>query len=174
MTVFLPLVEETPIPKTPPFLVEPADRSAGLAKVVQAVLKAKRIVVICDCCSPRCWHIRAGGDSRLPLNRRPFQNPEANNPREGLGSGKDLFDASVFNSEHTTSLFCQMMAQLSDMSQNAEPTAFHQLLRALDDRGRLLRVYTQNIDAIEQKCGLSFGVPDIGSKKVSGEEKQGD
>jgi NAD-dependent SIR2 family protein deacetylase len=52
-----------------------------------------------------------------------------------------------------------MIAQLSELSQTAQPTAFHHLLRALDDRGRLLRVYTQNIDAIEQKSGLSFGVP---------------
>ncbi|KAF6759804.1 DHS-like NAD/FAD-binding domain-containing protein [Ephemerocybe angulata] len=167
MTVFLPLVEETPIPKTPPFLVEPADRSAGLAKVVQAVLKAKRIVVICGA----GISVQAG----IPDFRSTdglFKTLKRNNPREGLGSGKDLFDASVFNSEHTTSLFCQMMAQLSDMSQNAEPTAFHQLLRALDDRGRLLRVYTQNIDAIEQKCGLSFGVPDIGSKKSRGRKNK--
>ncbi|KAF6754544.1 DHS-like NAD/FAD-binding domain-containing protein [Ephemerocybe angulata] len=163
MTVFLPLEEETPIPQTPPFLAEPADRNAGLAKVVQAVLKAKRIVVICGA----GISVQAG----IPDFRSTdglFRTLKRDNPREALSSGKDLFDASVFNSEHTTSLFCQMMAQLSDVSQNAEPTAFHQLLRALDDRGRLLRVYTQNIDAIEQKCGLSFGVPDIGSKKSRG------
>ena len=52
-----------------------------------------------------------------------------------------------------------MIAQLSGLSHAAEPTAFHNVLRALDNRGRLLRVYTQNIDAIEQKSGLSFGVP---------------
>ncbi|KAF5339114.1 hypothetical protein D9611_011251 [Ephemerocybe angulata] len=185
MTVFLPLVAETPIPKTPPFLAEPADRNAGLAKVVQAVLKAKRIVVICGA----GISVQAG----IPDFRSAdglFTTLKRKNPREGLGSGKDLFDASVFNvshsltaqlrhtklkmlqSEHTTSLFCQMMAQLSDMSQNAEPTPFHQLLRALEDRGRLLRVYTQNIDALEQKCGLSFGVPEIGSKKSRGKKNK--
>ncbi|KAG2017707.1 hst3 protein, variant 2 [Coprinopsis cinerea AmutBmut pab1-1] len=58
-----------------------------------------------------------------------------------------------------------MMAQLADLSQNAEPTSFHHFLRALNDHGRLLRVYTQNIDAIEQKCGLSFGVPQYDAKK---------
>ncbi|KAF5317379.1 hypothetical protein D9611_004048 [Ephemerocybe angulata] len=188
MTVFLPLEEETHIPQTPPFLAEPADRKAGLAKVVQAVLKAKRIVVICG-----AWHphgavppalnpqiaVRPGAgisvQAGIPDFRSAaglFKTLKRDHPREALGSGKDLFDASVFNSEHTTSLFCQMMARLSDMSQNAEPTAFHQLLRALDDRGRLLRVYTQNIDAIEQKCGLSFGVPDIRSKKTQGRKNK--
>lgn len=46
------------------------------------------------------------------------------------------------------------------MSESAQPTPFHHLLRALDDRGKLLRVYTQNIDALESKSGLTFGVPE--------------
>ena len=58
-----------------------------------------------------------------------------------------------------------MIAQLSELSQAASPTPFHQLLRTLDDRGRLLRVYTQNIDAIESKSGLSFGVPEFEDKR---------
>lgn len=70
-----------------------------------------------------------------------------------------------FQSENTTSLFCQMIAQLSKLSQDAEPTAFHRVLRALDDHGKLLRVYTQNIDAIEQKTGLSFGVPEFEDRR---------
>lgn len=58
-----------------------------------------------------------------------------------------------------------MIAQLSELSQAASPTPFHQLLRTLDDRGNLLRVYTQNIDAIESKSGLSFGVPEFEDKR---------
>ena len=65
-----------------------------------------------------------------------------------------------------------MIAQLSDLSQAAQPTSFHYLLRALDDRGRLLRVYTQNIDAIEQKSGLSFGVPEFEGKRNKSRSKQ--
>lgn len=58
-----------------------------------------------------------------------------------------------------------MIAQLSELSQAASPTSFHRVLRALDDRGKLLRVYTQNIDAIESKCGLSFGVPEFDDRR---------
>ena len=65
-----------------------------------------------------------------------------------------------------------MIAQLSDLSQAAQPTSFHHLLRALDNRGRLLRVYTQNIDAIEQKSGLSFGVPEFEGKRNKPRSKQ--
>lgn len=64
-----------------------------------------------------------------------------------------------------------MIAQLSGLSHAAEPTAFHHVLRALDDRGKLLRVYTQNIDAIEQKCGLSFGVPEFEEKRGKSRSK---
>jgi NAD-dependent SIR2 family protein deacetylase len=66
-----------------------------------------------------------------------------------------------------------MIAQLSGLSHAAEPTAFHHVLRALDDRGKLLRVYTQNIDAIEQKCGLSFGVPEFEEKRGKSRSKVG-
>jgi NAD-dependent SIR2 family protein deacetylase len=59
-----------------------------------------------------------------------------------------------------------MIAQLSELSQAASPTPFHQALRSLDDRGRLLRVYTQNIDAIELKSGLSFGVPEFDKRRA--------
>ena len=58
-----------------------------------------------------------------------------------------------------------MIAQLSQLSEAAEPTAFHRFLRVLDDRRRLLRVYTQNIDALEEKSGLTFGVPELDVKR---------
>lgn len=54
-----------------------------------------------------------------------------------------------------------MIYELSTLSQAAIPTPFHQVLRMLDDRGKLLRVYTQNIDALELKAGLSFGVHEL-------------
>lgn len=52
-----------------------------------------------------------------------------------------------------------MIAQLTNLSASAEPTAFHHLLKTLDERGQLLRLYTQNIDNLEEKAGLECGVP---------------
>ena len=66
-----------------------------------------------------------------------------------------------------------MIAQLAEMSESAQPTPFHHLLRALDDRGKLLRVYTQNIDALESKSGLTFGVPDVGGPRGKPKSKAG-
>ena len=66
-----------------------------------------------------------------------------------------------------------MIAQLAEMSESAQPTSFHHLLRALDDRGKLLRVYTQNIDALESKSGLTFGVPEAAGPRGKPKSKPG-
>lgn len=89
-------------------------------------------------------------------------------PNSGLTSGKDLFDAHLFQvrvflhltrqSGHATALFYAMIAELKDMSDAAQPTLFHHMLKRLDMEGRLQRVYTQNIDGLEEKAGLSFGI----------------
>lgn len=160
MTLYLPLDETKPLPPSPSFLFEPTDHDAALSSVFKAIMKAKRIVVVCGA----GISVQAGiPDFRSPAGL--FQTLKRDHPKENLSSGKDLFDASVFNSEQMTALFCQMIAQLSDMSSAASPTPFHRLLRALDDSGKLLRVYTQNIDAIEAKSGLSFGVPAFDNRR---------
>uniref|UniRef100_A0A0W0EXL9 Deacetylase sirtuin-type domain-containing protein n=1 Tax=Moniliophthora roreri TaxID=221103 RepID=A0A0W0EXL9_MONRR len=159
MTLFLPLEADAPLPTYPSFLLKPPDPKAQVTQVIKSILKARRIVVICAGIS-----VKAG----IPDFRSPeglFQSLRRENPKEALTSGKDLFDASVFNSEQTTALFCQMISRLSHLSKEAEPTPFHRSLKALDDSGKLLRVYTQNIDAIESKCGLTFGVPKLESKR---------
>jgi NAD-dependent SIR2 family protein deacetylase len=128
------------------------------------------------CVATRCMRAVACSCSTLgiPDFRSPeglFQTLKRDNPKESLTSGKDLFDASVFRQETTTSLFCQMIGRLAEMSQTATPTPFHRLLKTLDQRGRLLRVYTQNIDGLEEKSGLSFGVPDFEDRRQRGRAK---
>ncbi|KAF9000717.1 DHS-like NAD/FAD-binding domain-containing protein [Cyathus striatus] len=160
MTAFLPLKASNPPPQNPSYLVQPQNVPAHLSKAIQAIVKAKRLVVVCGA----GISVHAG----IPDFRSAeglFKSLKRDYPRESVSSGKDLFDASVFTSEQTTSLFCQMIARLSELSHIAQPTPFHRVLRALDDHGKLLRVYTQNIDAIEEKCGLSFGVPEFEGKR---------
>lgn len=47
------------------------------------------------------------------------------------------------------------MANLAEVSAQAQPTAFHKLLGVLRALGILGRVYTQNIDDLETKAGLT-------------------
>ncbi|KAG2074184.1 DHS-like NAD/FAD-binding domain-containing protein [Suillus decipiens] len=166
MTLLVPLEASSSPPSTPSFMVHSETPNLHLRKTIKAILKAKRLVVVCGA----GISVSAG----IPDFRSEsglFQTLKRDNPKEALSSGRDLFDASVFNNEHTTSMFCQMIAQLSELSQAASPTPFHQALRSLDDRGRLLRVYTQNIDAIELKSGLSFGVPEFDKRRAKPRSK---
>jgi NAD-dependent histone deacetylase SIR2 len=64
-------------------------------------------------------------------------------------SGKELFDASVYKDDSSTASFHEMVRKMSRMSEKAKPTAFHHLVARLAAEGRLLRLYTQNIDGIE-------------------------
>ncbi|EEH40915.1 Sir2 family histone deacetylase Hst4 [Paracoccidioides lutzii Pb01] len=64
-------------------------------------------------------------------------------------SGKQLFDASVYRDNSMTSSFHDMVRSLSRMAASAKPTAFHHLLARLAKDGRLMRLYTQNVDGIE-------------------------
>lgn len=64
-------------------------------------------------------------------------------------SGKDLFDASVYQDDTSTSTFHDMVRTLSHQTKSAHPTAFHQLLATLAQEGRLMRLYTQNVDGID-------------------------
>lgn len=65
------------------------------------------------------------------------------------GSGKQLFDASVYKDDSSTSHFHDMVRQLSGMADNAKPTPFHNLLARLSREDRLLRLYTQNVDGLD-------------------------
>jgi NAD-dependent histone deacetylase SIR2 len=64
-------------------------------------------------------------------------------------TGKDLFDASVYQDDTSTSSFHDMVRSLSQQTRKARPTAFHHLLASLAQDGRLLRLYSQNIDSID-------------------------
>ncbi|CAE7205474.1 unnamed protein product [Rhizoctonia solani] len=143
-----------------PSCARAVDNHAGrLRDVYQAMNDARRIVVLCGA----GISVHAG----IPDFRSPsglFQSLKREHPKENITSGRDLFDAAVFKSEETTALFYKMISQLATLSDAAQPTPFHDMLRSLDARGQLLRVYTQNIDALEERAGISFGVPTFPSR----------
>ncbi|KAI0346097.1 DHS-like NAD/FAD-binding domain-containing protein [Trametopsis cervina] len=164
MTIFIPLDASAPLPPSPHFLIPSAEPTAHVRKVIKTILKSKRIAVLCGA----GISVNAGiPDFRSETGL--FQTLKKDH--SSLSSGKDLFDASVFNSEATTALFCKMIAGLAELAQVAQPTPFHHMLRALDDKGKLLRVYTQNIDALELKAGLTFGVPELDVKRTKPRSK---
>jgi len=57
----------------------------------------------------------------------------------------------------TTSIFFTFIASLRQRILAARPTATHQFIRTMYERGKLVRCYTQNIDGIEESEGLMIG-----------------
>lgn len=65
------------------------------------------------------------------------------------GTGKDLFDAAVYRDAASTSSFHSMLRSMSSLATAATPTPFHHLIARLAHEGRLLRLYSQNVDGLE-------------------------
>lgn len=64
-------------------------------------------------------------------------------------SGRELFDASVYQHENYLAPFNEVVRNLSEMARAAQPTDFHCLMALLARQGRLLRLYSQNVDGID-------------------------
>ncbi|KAJ6440563.1 Sir2 family protein [Purpureocillium lavendulum] len=96
-------------------------------------------------------------DDGIPSSN-PFSCSQASNSsRSTLPNmkGKDLFDANIWSDPIRTSVFYTFATSLRQKIKEAEPTDSHRFISHLRDRGKLVRCYTQNIDQIEEKVGLS-------------------
>lgn len=66
--------------------------------------------------------------------------------------GRQLFDFNyVYSSDDISMRFNRMMADLSLKIKQAVPTGFHKLLDQIAESGRMKRIYTQNIDGLEDR-----------------------
>ncbi|CAG8729070.1 735_t:CDS:1, partial [Acaulospora morrowiae] len=70
-------------------------------------------------------------------------------------SGRDLFDAELLRSHESIRAFYLFMGSLKELIVNATPTATHFFLKKLADMKKLTRVYTQNVDNLEELVGLN-------------------
>ncbi|KAG6019930.1 hypothetical protein E4U41_003029 [Claviceps citrina] len=113
-----------------------------MERLLTALRKKKKIVVV------------AGAGISVSAGIPDFRSANGlfaaqRNQHKVKASGKHLFDASVYKHESSTSSFHDMVREMSEMSQNAQPTPFHHFLASLAQEGRLLRLYSQNIDCID-------------------------
>lgn len=98
-----------------------------------------------------------------PPSANPFSASQiSNSGRNTLPNmkGKDLFDASIWSDPLRTSVFYTFATTLRQKAKDVEPTSSHRFISHLRDRGKLVRCYTQNIDQIEEKVGLSTALTD--------------
>lgn len=90
------------------------------------------------------------------LNPNPFSASQSSaSGKLPNMKGKDLFDASIWSDPLRTSVFYTFATTLRKKIRDVEPTSSHRFISHLRDRGKLVRCYTQNIDQIEEKVGLS-------------------
>ncbi|MDI1493122.1 MAG: NAD-dependent deacetylase hst3 [Ramalina farinacea] len=74
--------------------------------------------------------------------------------------GKDMFDSMIWKDKTSTSVFYNFIASLRQTIQEdiKKSSATHSFIRTLRDRRRLVRCYTQNIDGLEERQGLSTDI----------------
>jgi NAD+-dependent protein deacetylase SIR2 len=65
------------------------------------------------------------------------------------GGGKSLFDASVYKDDKSTAEFHKMVRDLSSLTKEAKSTPFHHMLATIAQEGRLMRLYSQNVDCLD-------------------------
>ncbi|RMZ86735.1 hypothetical protein DV736_g6039, partial [Chaetothyriales sp. CBS 134916] len=70
--------------------------------------------------------------------------------------GEDLFHARVFQNAESTSVFYRFITRMRQKIHDdiKDTSCTHKFIKALRDGGRLMRCYTQNIDALEAREGL--------------------
>lgn len=120
------------------------DDETQMQRLKQALRKKKKIVVI------------AGAGISVSAGIPDFRSENGlfrtlRTQHNLKSSGKDLFDASVYKDDSSTASFHDMVREMSHMTRNAKPTPFHQMLASLAEEGRLLRLYTQNVDGIDTR-----------------------
>ncbi|KAK3317905.1 hypothetical protein B0H66DRAFT_219855 [Apodospora peruviana] len=69
--------------------------------------------------------------------------------------GRDLFDAQIWSCPIRTSVFYTFATTLRQKVRDAEPTSSHQFVSTLRNSRKLVRCYTQNIDQLEERVGLT-------------------
>ncbi|KAH9954406.1 DHS-like NAD/FAD-binding domain-containing protein [Russula dissimulans] len=119
-----------------------------LTSLSLSVAKSKRIVVVtgagisCSCGIPDF----RSSDGLYALVKKQYPDT--------ILKGRDLFDASLFRDPTSTSIFYSFISQLKQSVDLAAPSRTHHFIRTLDEKKKLLRSYTQNIDGLEEKAGL--------------------
>ncbi|KAK9388946.1 DHS-like NAD/FAD-binding domain-containing protein [Lipomyces mesembrius] len=129
-----------------------AEATLALCAVSASVAKAKRILLVTGAgisCNAGIPDFRSE-EGLYAMVKKDY--PTA------VVKGRDLFDAILFNSPVSVSVFCTFMARLRSCILSARSTAVHKFIKHLYDCNRLLRCYTQNIDGLEGQDGLRLGV----------------
>lgn len=77
-------------------------------------------------------------------------------PKASSIRGRAIFQDTILHQPDTAAVFYQFVGSLHEKVKSIQTvSATHKFLRQLRDRGQLIRCYTQNIDSLELREGLS-------------------
>ncbi|KAI9804372.1 MAG: hypothetical protein M1833_007179 [Piccolia ochrophora] len=143
-----PLLEQNGCLQSPPL-----DQRVQLDQLLKVLRKRRKIVVIAG-----AGISVSAGIPDFRSSRGLFKSLRGKHKLKG--SGKHLFDASVYKTDASTASFHEMVRDLSHLVSTSQPTLFHHLLATLAQEGRLLRLYSQNVDGIDTSLTpLATNVP---------------
>ncbi|KAJ3339671.1 hypothetical protein HDU93_007897 [Gonapodya sp. JEL0774] len=121
----------------------------GASEAARAIGEAKRVLVVTG-----AGISVSGGIPDFRSSTGLYALVKARFPQSFARSGKDIFDAHLFRDPESTRAFYCFMSELKLLTDRAQTTPVHTLIRDLDERGSLLRCYTQNIDDLEARLGF--------------------
>ncbi|RYP05261.1 hypothetical protein DL764_003922 [Monosporascus ibericus] len=143
-------VPSSPLSSPPPVLFDPFENT------LQSTEESSRL-------SSDCSDSSDTEDTQQSLD---FLSSQTSNPSLRNMKGRDLFDCNIWADPLKTSVFYRFATSLRQKVKEVQPTATHHFIAKLRDGGKLARVYTQNIDEIEKKIGLSTDLRNgAGSRK---------
>ncbi|KAI1134769.1 DHS-like NAD/FAD-binding domain-containing protein [Hypoxylon sp. FL0543] len=129
----------SPLSSPPPILFDPYDNATSST----------------DSSSQESAENSDTSDSEDTQNSLDLLSSQTSNSSLRNLKGRDLFDCNIWADPLKTSVFYRFATTLRQKVKEVEPTATHRFIAQLRDVGKLARVYTQNIDEIEKKIGLS-------------------
>ncbi|WVQ81955.1 hypothetical protein IAT38_004082 [Cryptococcus sp. DSM 104549] len=138
----------TPLPASS-FATPSSEPEEALRQVVARLRTGKRIVFVSG----------AGVSTHAAIPDFRSAAGLFNGKTKGGYSVKDLFHVKCLASPTLLAKHHELITSLASLSTSAPPTPFHSYLSTLDQEGRLLRCYTQNIDGLEDKAGMGVGIP---------------
>mmetsp|Transcript_32026 Transcript_32026/g.48701 ORF Transcript_32026/g.48701 Transcript_32026/m.48701 type:complete len:474 (-) Transcript_32026:153-1574(-) len=139
-------------PSAPPFNLcssSPPSFSEAIASVSEVLKSRKKILVL------------SGAGISVSCGIPDFRSPQglyANLDTQELGlvCPEDLFDLECFQDDPSPFYkFAKALYFPLGNDKRVEPSDSHRFLALLEKQGKLLRVYTQNIDGLEEVAGVS-------------------
>ncbi|ODN78881.1 hypothetical protein L202_04416 [Cryptococcus amylolentus CBS 6039] len=152
MTIHVQLPSSEAGPSTPPssFATPTTDAEDTLRQVVSRIRNSKKVVVV---------SVGAGVSTGAAIPDFRSASGLFNSKTKGGHSVQDLFHVRCLGSPALLERHHELITSLASLATSASPTPFHSYLSTIAAEDRLLRCYTQNIDGLEDKAGLSVGIP---------------